>query len=39
MLVKLDEECCEVGHVDDPDHVSLARGNVEGSGRIVIDYS
>ena len=37
MLVEFDKECREVGYVDDPDHISLAGRNGEGSCRVVVD--
>ena len=37
VLVKCDEECGEVGHVDDPDHVRLAGLDGERGRCIVVD--
>ena len=38
MLVKFDEECCKVRHIDDPNHVGLTRSDSEGSCRVIIYY-
>lgn len=39
MLVELDQERGEIGHVDDSDHVGLARGDREACSRSVIENS